>query len=322
MIRTTWWSRTGHVALLALATYSLVTTARAELKAEPSTVDLGRARQQKTIDATVKLVNAGVKPLEIFRVAADCSCTAAVPEKTSLNPGESTDLKITFETRSYQGEVHRRLLVQTSDGDLALPVKAIVSAYDDWTLSGTTAILPPSNKGQVVQGTFSVAYTGKGSAKITGVSTSVSWLTAHLGEPKDDGTWTISLQKEAAAPAGNLQPKLTIATDDAHEKELSVPVFIAVYSTLAVRPNPILLPVGKVGQRTGAPFSISNWEGAADPRGEIEGGKVSVQKRDRGEVLLSLDVVPDQAGVSTRLLRLFSGESLEIEIPVVIRAER
>jgi hypothetical protein len=298
----------------------LTAWARAEVKVSPAEIDLGRRRQDQTVATTVTLTNAGSGDVKIIRVGADCSCTAATPSKTTLGPGESTELKVSFETHSSQGEVHRRISVLTSDGELIIPLKAVVSAYDNWSFGSAVALFPPTNKGQSAKGNFVITFSGAGSAEITGFSTEATWLQATVSE-HHERTWKIELTKAADAPAGNLQPKLLVHTTDRHEPELAVNVFASVYSVLAVRPNPILLPLAKVGQPTSAPIAIAGWEPIDDPRGEIDEGKVTVQQRDHRDVLLSLEVTPKKAGISTRLLRLYAGKGLEAEVPVIVRVE-
>ncbi|PTY08603.1 hypothetical protein DB347_03235 [Opitutaceae bacterium EW11] len=307
------------VCSLALLVSATTTTARADVKAAPASLDFGRARQEKTLTSTVTLTNAGEKPVEILRVGADCSCTAVSTKTGTLAPGETATVNVSFETRSYQGEVVRRVLVQTSEGDVLIPVKALVSAYDDWMLGAPMAVFAASNKGAPAEAAITVSYIGSGKAEITGARASVPWITAAL-EKTPDGT-KLRLTKHPEAPAGNHQPKITLSTTDPHEGELSVPVFASVYSNLNVKPNPVLLPMTPVGKTVNIPLTLSMWEAKQDPRFELEGGEASVSERDGRDVLAKLSMTPKTAGTTTRLLRIYAGDSLEAEVPVIVRAE-
>lgn len=294
--------------------------ARAELKAEPAELDLGRIRQQKTATATVKLTNVGKTDVTIDHVTADCSCTAATPEKRDLKPGESTQMEVSFESRSYEGEVHRRVMVQSSDGDVMIPVKARVAAYDDWNLSGPILILKPTNKGEETSGTISLEYAGKGSAEVKEISASVPWIKAEIGT-RQGATTELKATKLGTAPAGNHQPKLIVRTSDEHESEISIPMFLSVYSNLSLQPSPVLMPPGKIGTEAVVPAHLSNWEAKENPRFELDGGSVEIRQRDRGDLLLGITVKLTQTGTTTRLLRVYAGDNLEAEIPVIVRAE-
>jgi hypothetical protein len=314
----------GLLLLLGIWTAFVVLpsiAAAAPLGVTPAEVDFGKQRQEQTVTTVVKLKNLGTKPLEILRVGADCSCTAAKPERTSLAPGESTDLQIAFETRTYQGEVTRKVLVQTSEGDVFVPVKALVSQYENWVLGANLAVLKPSLKGEAAETTFLIHYTGTSDAQVTNARSSVPWLEAKVLEQKE-GKVKIGITKKPEAPAGNHQPKVTLDTTEEKEKQIEFTVFASVQSRLVVNPNPILLPPVKIGQPATIPVSLSGWEPAADPRGELPGGKVALRQRDRTDALIDVSVAPDQPGVGTRLLRIFAGDSLEAEIPVIVRAEQ
>ncbi len=308
--------------LLVLLACTLGTGASAEIKVTPAEIDLGRRRQELTVETAVTLTNVGKTTETIAQVGADCSCTAATPSETTLKPGQSTQMKVTFATHVSQGEVHRRITVLLGTGqEITIPLRALVSAYDDWSFGSSVALVPPTNKGQEGKTNFAIMYSGKTPApKLTGFKIEVPWLQASIVKQEGD-TWTIEVKKAAGAPAGNLQPKLFVETSDAHEPELSVPVFASVYSILQVNPNPIVLPVVKVGSPAGMPVTIAAWEPTENPTGEIEDGKFVMQQRDHRDALMAIEVTPKTAGVSTRLLRIYAGKDLEAEVPVIVRAE-
>lgn len=293
---------------------------RAELRLEPASIDFGRARQEKKLQAKVKLTNDGKKPLTILRVATSCNCTAATPQRNELPPGESTEMEVSFETRSYQGEVKRTVMVETSEGDVSLPVTATVSQYDDWMPSAAIVVLAPSNKGEESKGGLTVAFTGDGEAKVVGGTADVPWLKVQV-EDAGARASRITVTKLANAPAGSHQPNVTLKTNDAHEPQIVLPVFAQVYSTLSLNPNPLLLPTVKVGATATLPASLYNWEAKEDPRFELEGGEATLSQRDRRDALLLIKVTPTKLGTTTRLLRIYAGQNLEAEIPVIIRAE-
>ena len=49
------------------------------------------------------ITNEGVSDLEILHVGASCGCTVAKPEDEKLEPGESTLLKVTFDSAHKVG---------------------------------------------------------------------------------------------------------------------------------------------------------------------------------------------------------------------------
>ena len=89
--------------LLVLA----LVVARAQIKAEPAQVDLGKLKQNVDATAEVQLVNTGAQAIELTGTSADCGCTVATLKTKTLAPSERTTLRISVQTRNYQGIVHR-----------------------------------------------------------------------------------------------------------------------------------------------------------------------------------------------------------------------
>lgn len=293
---------------------------RAQLSVEPATVDLGRRAQEQVASAEVKLTNPGAQPVEIKSVAADCSCTAGTPEKRVLGPGESTTMKITFETRSFQGEIHRRVMLDTSAGAVAIPVKAFVSAFENWGISPFPAIIAPSLKGQAMSGEVSLSYTGKADAKITQISTNAEWLNAAVAR-EDAGKFTVALTKAATAPAGNYNVKVLVVTTDPVTPQITFNVFVPVTSTVRVDPTPVVFPPGKVGQPSLISAQITGWASATDPRLELQFGEIKNLRRKNDSYSFQIAITPQAPGAFTQLMRVYAEGRLETEIPVIIRVQ-
>ena len=61
------------------------------------------------------ITNNGDAELHIIKVSSSCGCTAAKPEKEKLQPGESTEIKVTFNSRSRHGKQKKYIYVFTND---------------------------------------------------------------------------------------------------------------------------------------------------------------------------------------------------------------
>ena len=94
------------------------------VRVEPEGFDFGRAQQNKTLRKEFTLRNFGDAVLVIEGVTTTCGCTAAITAETRLEPGASTQLRVTLETRSYSGKLERQVLVRSNDPETPLlPVK-------------------------------------------------------------------------------------------------------------------------------------------------------------------------------------------------------
>jgi Protein of unknown function (DUF1573) len=129
-------ARGGAVASLALIAALLATTAAAgdekratapRIRVEPEGFDFGRAQQNKTLRKEFTLRNFGEAQLVIEGVSTTCGCTAAITADTHVEPGGSTQLRVTLQTRSYSGKVERQVLVRSNDPETPL-LSVMVSA--------------------------------------------------------------------------------------------------------------------------------------------------------------------------------------------------
>ncbi len=59
--------------------------------------------------------NKGDRELIIRAVKPTCGCTAAIPEKTIISPGDSTNIRVEFDSRGFQGLNKKGVTVITND---------------------------------------------------------------------------------------------------------------------------------------------------------------------------------------------------------------
>ena len=85
------------------------------IRVEPESFDFGNALPDKTLRKEFTIRNFGDAALVIEGVSTTCGCAAALPEERRVEPGGSTLLRVTFETRRYSGKVERRVIVRSND---------------------------------------------------------------------------------------------------------------------------------------------------------------------------------------------------------------
>jgi hypothetical protein len=82
-----------------------------------TTVDLGKIPGSTANDVEFKFINAGKSDLLIRMVRSSCGCTAVQqgPQGVGIKPGESSSIKATFNSGSYNGRVTKAIYVYTND---------------------------------------------------------------------------------------------------------------------------------------------------------------------------------------------------------------
>ena len=105
-----------------------------KIEISPASYDFGQIDFGKIIDYTFKVKNSGQEVLEIKRIATSCGCTTAKASKTSLNPGEETDLLVIYDTAAMgsgphgTGNQERIIYIKTNDPNTP-QINVSISAY-------------------------------------------------------------------------------------------------------------------------------------------------------------------------------------------------
>ncbi|HXV62973.1 MAG TPA: DUF1573 domain-containing protein [Vicinamibacteria bacterium] len=93
------------------------------MEIEPEEFDFGEAEQNQKLVHEFVVRNVGTEDLEIHRISTSCGCTAALATERVVAPGEQTTLKVTFETRRYQGRYERTVSLASNDRRRVLQVR-------------------------------------------------------------------------------------------------------------------------------------------------------------------------------------------------------
>jgi len=86
-----------------------------KLVLQQTSFDFGDIKQGEIVSHTFVLTNSGGDLLKITNVQASCGCTAAVPEKSELAPGESTNLPVKFNSTGRTGMQKKTVKIFTND---------------------------------------------------------------------------------------------------------------------------------------------------------------------------------------------------------------
>mgnify|MGYP001591947576 CR=1 FL=1 len=76
-----------------------------KIEITPKLFDFGQVKYGQILEYNFKLKNSGNEILEIKRIATSCPCATAKTAQEKINPGEETDLIVTYDTGAM-GEAH------------------------------------------------------------------------------------------------------------------------------------------------------------------------------------------------------------------------
>lgn len=81
----------------------------------PMAYDFGNIIQDSVVTTYYVITNEGSDLLKITNVSASCGCTAVMPEKNELRPGESSNIKVVFNSKGRSGKQNKIITVETND---------------------------------------------------------------------------------------------------------------------------------------------------------------------------------------------------------------
>jgi hypothetical protein len=93
--------------------------------------DFGSVPGNSKVEHEFILTNKGKSDLYVRKVSASCGCTVVQPSKTMIPPGDSTVIKVTYNTQGHNGADKKAITVITNDprkSKSILWIKALVEA--------------------------------------------------------------------------------------------------------------------------------------------------------------------------------------------------
>ena len=226
-------------ALFILLSISLL--AQPQINFDEESYDFGNIRQGDVVTHHFVIRNNGNEDLQIERVRASCGCTAAAPDKDVLTPGDSTTVKVTFDSNGRKGVQKKYVYVFSND-----PKRKQVR------LSFTTKILLPDeldakkvekpapkiavSQNYIDYGDITVGETknvelnvlnrGKGDLVIKDIQTTCGCIKTNLKKRKlVQGEITfLNIQITGESNLGKLTRTVSLVTNDSHNAEAVITI--------------------------------------------------------------------------------------------------
>jgi|AntAceMinimDraft_17_1070374.scaffolds.fasta_scaffold00162_2 hypothetical protein len=96
-----------------------------KIEFEKTVYDFGSVKTGEKVLYSFVFKNQGKTDLIIRKVKTSCGCTATNPEKTTLKPGESSKINISFNTRGRSGNQHKTITVICNDPNKSTTVLSV-----------------------------------------------------------------------------------------------------------------------------------------------------------------------------------------------------
>jgi len=187
------------------------------------------------------IANEGDAELHLIKVSSSCGCTAAKPEKEKLLPGDSTKIKVTFNSKSRNGKQKKYIYVFSNDKSntrYRLVILSNVIKKGDVGNKSTPRISVSENRhdfGKVKEGSvltlnLGIKSIGDSELLITDVQTSCGCTAALLSsdklKPGESGNVRIEL--DTSGMKGNKTRTLAIKSNDPVNPKFVITLFVEV----------------------------------------------------------------------------------------------
>ena len=97
---------------------------------ENPTFNFGSLKEGKSVDYAFTLKNEGKSNLLIRTIKPSCGCTAITPDKTVIAPGESTAIKMVFDSSGKSGRQYKTITVVTNAPNAPTTVLKIIGTVE------------------------------------------------------------------------------------------------------------------------------------------------------------------------------------------------
>jgi hypothetical protein len=202
--------------------------------------DFGRVMQGQRVVHEFEVRNIGDADLALQRIAPSCGCTAAAVTSSTIKPGTSEKVRVTFDTSGMFGDKTKTVSILTNareNQELTLKLKGSVAR-------GVTVTPERLVFGELSQGASLPARTQEVTLKVNeGVSwevervtTSSRYLTINeMSSVNGARRYSVSVQPDA--PKGELRERLLVEFKDTATAPVNIPVTAIILGDLKLSPS-------------------------------------------------------------------------------------
>lgn len=226
-----------------------------DLVFEDSEYDFGEIYRGNRAEHIFTFTNKGKSELNIEKVRSSCGCTAAIISSKKIAPNESGEIKVTFNSGSYNGKVSKNVTVYSDDPDT--PTYKV-------SISGTV-VEEVSAKPERVD--FSKVPFESGATRNISVKSEIDFklkikkidstnpnIEATFEKVKDKNEYIIAVSLKKDTDYGRINGNILIYTNSKNQEKLTIPVYGEVIGDISVYPPRI--SCGSVKQNKEMAFPV------------------------------------------------------------------
>jgi hypothetical protein len=220
--------KSAFICLVILFASAASALAAPRISVERPTYNFGSLSQGKKLDYTFVVKNTGDAPLKISHIRPACGCTAANASSPTVQPGKTSDIKITFNSASFSGNVSKTIAVESND-----PSTPVLTLTLNGTITEDLLIKPKQlNLGQIkpeITKIHQITIENRGNKTVKLVSAKSPMPQVSIKSEKSvlkpGESVNISVSVTPRQDDRMLSGYISINTDNPDKEEIMVPVY-------------------------------------------------------------------------------------------------
>ncbi len=261
---------TTRIGLFVALMFSSVTAmAGPRMELDPKVLNLGTMAQHEVLEREVMVRNLGDETLEIYELSTTCPCTFPEIVDEIIEPGATGRIHVTFQSKTYQGDVRKIIEVYSNDsedsyGEIGIQVYVEAPVFvepDDRKLDFGDVSHGGNPK---VEAAFRSGGGEALSIEVLEHNASLFDCETLAGE---DGGARLAVKLKSEAPAGPFREIIRVGTSAAGAEEIDLEIFGRVEAELMAEPDRLnfrmVAPGAELSREIvlrsgGAPFSVTS----------------------------------------------------------------
>jgi hypothetical protein len=203
--------------------------AQPKLEIDSMTVDLGTIYSGAIKTGTITLRNIGNKPLKILHVQPSCGCTTVRQPKSELQPNESDEVEVSFNSTLYRGPVEKYVNIETNDPlSQYVAVKLVADVREELapTSSSYSIWLGNVPVGKKIEQSLTFTNHSRRTLTIKGIKSTSAKITAEAEQKKVGPSDTLTVKLTAIPDkVGYDNGGLTILTDSKNQPSVELKIY-------------------------------------------------------------------------------------------------
>jgi len=217
-------------SVLAISSTLLLAQARLQV-VDGTKLNLGTIYRGQIIERNVTLKNVGTDTLFLGRIDVSCGCTGTMVSSDRIPKGGTGTLKITFNSKSFAGEIHKSVTVNSNSAEVpATVIEFTGTVINEIELSPMQLFLKEAETGRTSTMTFKIRNNGKEPLQLKGFRTQLEGLSVKLPPSALKPGMEVELTAEFTPKKAIelISDGVYIVTSNPNQPEVYLPVFGSV----------------------------------------------------------------------------------------------